>query len=138
MKKLFMISIVFFLFSCEQEGELTKDELFANTISDAAVLKHSGIFDPTSGINVSGGFKIYLENNRYKLKLDAFTISDGPDLKIYLSKADTPTDFVTLGNLTSSTIYSIPQGVTINDYSHVLIHCQQYNHLFAVAAIIQN
>ncbi len=138
MKKLFMIPVLFFLFSCEKEGELTKEVLVTNTISQSAVLKYTGLFSPTSGISVSGGVKIYLENNKYKLKLDGFSISDGPDLKVYLSKAATPNDFVTLGNLTSATVYDVPQGVNVASYSHVLIHCQQYNHLFAIAELIPN
>jgi len=138
MKKLFIIPVLFFLFSCEKEGELTKEGLATNTISQTAVLKYTGLFAPTSGISVSGGVKIYLENNRYKLKLDGFSISDGPDLKVYLSKAATPNDFVTLGNLTSATVYDVPQGVNVASYSHVLIHCQQYNHLFAIAELIPN
>lgn len=138
MKKLLMISVLFFLFSCEKEGELTRDGLFTNTISDVAVLKYSGLFSPTSGISVSGGVKVFFENNKYKLELDGFSITDGPDLKVYLSKTATPNDFVTLGNLTSATVYAIPQGVNVASYSHVLIHCQQYNHLFAIAELIQN
>ncbi len=137
MKKNLMFLVLFFLFSCEKEGELTRDGLNTNTISDGAVLKYSGLFLPTSGISVSGGVNVYIENNIYKLELDGFSISDGPDLKVYLSKTATPNDYVTLGNLTSATVYVVPQGVNVSSYSHVLIHCQQYNHLFAIAELIQ-
>ena len=138
MKKVALIVVLFSLLSCEKEGELTRDGLMLNEVSSSAILKYTGVFIPTSGISVSGEVKIYLENNHYKLQLDGFSISDGPDLKVYLSKAATPNDFVTLGNLTSATVYAIPQGVNIASYSHVLIHCQQYNHLFATAQLIQN
>lgn len=147
MKKLLMIPVLFFLFSCETEGELTKSDLNPITITppdtttpapENAVLKYSGVFSPTSGISVSGGLKIYLDNNEYKLMLEGFTISSGPDLKIYLSKSASPDDFVTLGNLTSARVYVVPQSVSVASYSHVLIHCQQYNHLFAIAELTQN
>jgi hypothetical protein len=101
-------------------------------------VKYQGVFSPTSGINGSGIVKIYLENNQYKLALENYSISSGPDLKVYLSKSNTPTDFVNLGNLNSSTVYSIPQNIDIKDYKFVLIHCQQYNHLFAVAELVKN
>ncbi len=138
MKKLFILcSILFLISSCSKEGELTRtvDE---PVIIPNATLKYHGIFEPTSGITVSGEAKIYLEDNLYKVKLEDFSVSSGPDLKVYLSKSAQPTEFVNLGNLTSDTVYPIPSSVNVADYSHVLIHCQQYSHLFAIAELIQN
>lgn len=137
MKKLFILLILFLILSCQEEGPLTKD---GNTIIiiPAAILKYYGTFQPTNGITVTGQAKIYLENGQYKVQLENFSVSGGPDLKVYLSKAATPTDFVNLGNLTSQTIYPIPATVDVKSYSHVLIHCQQYNHLFAIAPLTQN
>ena len=138
MKKfIYLLPTLFLLLSCQEEGPLTKG---TNTVSiePTAVLKYHSAFAPTSGIAVTGGAKIYLENGQYKVVLDNFTISDGPDLKVYLSKAATPNEFVNLGNLTSQTVYPIPVNVNVADYSHVLIHCQQYNHLYAIAELIQN
>lgn len=138
MKRLFLIVTCLLLFaSCEVEGELTHDKV-AVPIEPTSVLKYTGNFVPTAGINVTGQAKIYLEDDQYKVKLENFTVSDGPDLKVYLSKAATPNEFVNLGNLTSATVYPIPQSVDVAAYSHVLIHCQQYNHLFAIAALTPN
>lgn len=138
MKKLLMLPILFLFFACEEEGILTKDGFNNATINQGAILKYHGTFIPTAGISVTGNAKIYLENNQYKVVLDDFSVSSGPDLKVYLSKAASPNEFVTLGNLTSATVYAVPQGVDVSAYSHVLIHCQQYNHLFAIAQLIQN
>ncbi|HNP33015.1 MAG TPA: DM13 domain-containing protein [Flavobacterium sp.] len=137
MKKLFIFPILLLLLSCQEEGELTKS-VDDTVIAQNAILKFHGTFEPTSGINVSGEAKIYLEGNQYKAQLKDFSISSGPDLKVYLSKAATPTEFVNLGNLTSQTVYPIPSSVNVDEYSHVLIHCQQYNHLYAIAQLIQN
>lgn len=137
MKKVFLITALVLFVSCQEEGSLTRSG-DVTVISPNAILKYHGTFEPTSGIIVSGEAKIYQEGNQYKVKLDNFSISSGPDLKVYLSKAATPTDFVNLGNLTSQTVYPIPPSVNVADYSHVLIHCQQYSHLFAVAGLIQN
>ncbi len=101
-------------------------------------LKYSGAFVPTSGITVAGGVKIYRQANAHSLQLDGFSISDGPDLKVYLSKADSPSDFISLGDLNPETTYAIPTGTNLTEYTYVLIHCQQYNHLFAVAALQEN
>jgi hypothetical protein len=141
MKNLFAFLLGIILFtSCEKEGELSTKSLENNTTSNTAVLKYSGEFSPTSGITVSGFTKIYLENNEYKLKLENLTISDGPDLKVYLSKENTPINFVNLGNFkgNGNTFYNIPTGVNVSEYPYVLIHCQQYNHLFAIAPLTNN
>lgn len=138
MKTLILFPILFLILSCQVEGDLTHTVQNSVPITPTAMLKYHGTFVPTSGIVVSGEAKIYLEGTEYKLQLEDFSISSGPDLKVYLSKAATPTDFVNLGNLTSQTVYPIPPSVNVADYSHVLIHCQQYNHLFAIAELIQN
>lgn len=137
--RLLILPLFLLLFSCEVQGDLTQDVIQATPIpKDISTLKYSGSFIATSGITVNGQAKIYLDDNRYKLELQNFSISNGPDLKVYLSKSNTPTDFVNLGNLTSSTIYLIPQSVVLSEYKYVLIHCQQYNHLFAVAELVIN
>ena len=137
MKKIFLIPLFAILASCQEEGILTKDRDEV-IVAPSAELKYSGTFVPTAGITVTGEAKIYLENNQYKVQLENFTISDGPDLKVYLSKADTPREFVNLGSLTSQTVYPIPSNINVAEYSHVLIHCQQYSHLFAIAALTPN
>lgn len=137
MKKLFIFSILFLILSCQEEGDLTRN-VDDTVIASNAILKYHGTFESTSGITVLGEAKIYQEGNHYKVKLDNFSISSGPDLKVYLSKAAQPTEFVNLGNLTSQTVYPIPPSVNVADYSHVLIHCQQYSHLYAIAKLIQN
>jgi hypothetical protein len=136
-KILYLLPVLFSLTSCQEEGLLTRDreKLVLNPVAE---LKYYGAFVPTSGINVSGEAKIYLENGLYKVNLENFTISSGPDLKVYLSKSASPTQFVSLGNLTSQTVYPIPNSVDVASYSHVLIHCQQYNHLYAIATLTSN
>jgi Electron transfer DM13 len=135
--KLLLLPIVALLFSCEVEGEFTKDEIRSTTLATSSELNYEGVFSPTSGITVSGGPKIYRSGTQYQLKLEGFNISDGPDLKVYLSTSDTPTQFVNLGNLVPTAVYSIPPQVDLNVYKYVLIHCQQYNHLFAVALLTE-
>ncbi len=138
MKKIVLFTTLLLTFTaCEVEGELTQDKI-VKPIQLTSVLKYTGDFIGTSGITVSGQAKIYLEGTQYRVKLENFNIESGPDLKVYLSKSDTPNEFVNLGNLTAATVYDIPQQVDVASYSHVLIHCQQYNHLFAIAALTAN
>jgi hypothetical protein len=136
--KLLLLPLFLILFSCEEEGDLTRDLIPEIVDQQNTIPKLLGTFSPTSGISAKGKVSIFLENNQYKLQLVDFSISSGPDLKVYLSKSNTPTDFVNLGNLNPSTIYSIPKNIDIKDYKFVLIHCQQYNHLFAIATLAKN
>lgn len=145
--KLLFLPLFLFLFSCEVEGDLTHDLIPVNVdqpitipinVDQPTTTTLLGTFAPTSGISVQGKATVFLENDQYKLKLVDFSISNGPDLKVYLSKSNAPTEFVNLGNLNASAVYSIPKIIEIKDYKFVLIHCQQYNHLFAVAELAKN
>ena len=81
MKKLFVFPILFLILSCQEEGELTKS-IDDTVIAPNTILKYHGTFEPTSGIIVSGEAKIYIEGNQYKVQLENFSISSGPDLKV--------------------------------------------------------
>jgi hypothetical protein len=135
---IFILPLLLLLISCEVEGYLTRDVELTSPIPENTPPLATGNFMPTSGIKVTGSAKIYLNGNQSEVRLEDFSISSGPDLKVYLSKNDTPTDFVNLGNLTSATVYAIPTQVNVSSYKYVLIHCQQYSHLFAVAQLSQN
>ncbi|MES2863084.1 MAG: DM13 domain-containing protein [Bacteroidota bacterium] len=133
MKKLgIFLIIALSIFSCEKEGEFTQTNNQTIDLNTAVLLK-TGQFTTTSGISGSGSVKIYSENSQRKLVLENYTIENGPDLKVYLSTTDAPNTFVNLGNLNTETVYLIPNSVDLNVYKYVLIHCQQYNHLFAIS-----
>jgi hypothetical protein len=132
-----LFAVLLLLTSCEVEGELTRD-IVQEEIGNEAVLRFTGTFNPTAGISGSGVVKIYELNNSLVLQLENYNITTGPDLKVYLSKQAVPSDFVNLGNLIPNNTYQVPSQVDITDYPYVLIHCQQYNHLFAVAALQSN
>lgn len=108
-------------------------------IDSSAVLKLSGVFMPTEGISVAGTAKIYLQSGKYKLGLDSsFAVSEGPDLKIYLAKEYPPTNYIILGPLqanSGSQRYNIPDMPDFKQYKYALVHCQQFNHLFAFAEL---
>lgn len=121
--------------SCSKVG-IDTQTITEEIDTENTVLIKTGMFSPTSGITVNGGAEIRKEKTNSFVALVNFTISSGPDLKVYLSKKDVPSEFVNLGALENGKLsYEIPQGVNIEDYPYVLIHCQQYNHLFAIAAI---
>ncbi len=134
-KSLSFLLFYCFLLSCTKEGEFTTPLDENPSIANSLLLKN-GIFSPTSGMTVSGIAELRKRSNEHFVRLENFNISSGPDLKVYLSKSDTPNEFVNLGALENNkNEYAIPAGVIIDEYSYVLIHCQQYDHLFAFAKL---
>ncbi len=88
--------------------------------------------------NVSGTAKIYLQNNSFILALEGVSISNGPDLHVYLSKEILPANYIDLGRLQSvagNQLYNIPGSPDFSQYKYALIHCQRYNHLFGSAGL---
>lgn len=77
-------------------------------------------------------------NGMLTLALDSVTISNGPDLHVYLSKEVQPINFIDLGLLKSTSgnqIYAISGMPDFAQYKYALIHCQKYNHLFGSAEL---
>lgn len=136
-KKGIYLIVLFLLFSCEEEGIFTsndaKNQLVNYDPNGDFVELYRGTFNPTPGVSVNGEAVIYQQELIRYVSLENFSISSAPDLKVYLSTSASPNDFVNLGNLTSATKYAIPQEVNLEVYNFVLIHCQQYNHLYAIA-----
>lgn len=138
MKLFYIAALAIILFaSCKKESTAT---LALNEIPDtSAVIKFKGSFINGPWGAVMGNTKILFKNNTYQLQLDSsFISSNGPDLKVYLSKEIQPINFVNLGSLKStngSQLYNIPTGVDFTQYKYALIHCQQYNHLFGNAEL---
>ena len=98
----------------------------------------SGYFSNGPYGSVTGTAKIYKTGDKYELALENFSSSNGPDLKVYLSKEKQQVNFVNLGSLKSTAghqLYAIPGSVNVKDYTYALIHCQQYNHLFGFAQL---
>ena len=137
MKNTFLIALlVIGLTSCSKD----KTDPISNKglIMENATIKFNGAFNPTTGISAQGSAKILSNGTTCILMLDNFMVSAGPDLKVYLSKKDTPFEFINLGSLRNNSgndYYTVPGIVDFSVYKYVLIHCQQYNHLFAVASL---
>jgi Electron transfer DM13 len=135
MKKiLILLTITFAIASCSKKEEAPQNP---DSLQNA-VLKYSGTFTPTSGITIAGNAKVYLNGTKYILKLENFSVTSGPDLKVYLSKTDKPETYVSLGALPSATsniFYTISNPVDFAIYKYVLIHCEKQNHLYAVSSL---
>lgn len=139
MKKnlLFLPLIVVILFTACKKNNTP--EVILNEMTDTtAVLKYSGLFASGPYGTVSGEAKIYKTGTKYALKLMNFSGSNGPDLRVYLSKEMNPVTFIDLGALKATggnQVYEIAGAVDFTQYKYALIHCRQYNHLFGWALL---
>jgi len=127
---------VFSLISCVKENTPTIP--LNDNVDTTANLKYSGTFMNGPYGRVSGMASIYRQNDSLILSLMNVSISNGPDLHVYLSKEVQPVNFIDLGKLQSTNgnqLYIISGMPDFTQYKYALIHCQRYNHLFGSAEL---
>jgi hypothetical protein len=100
----------------------------------------SGTFDGTDEFHFGRGTASIIETapGRYRLRLDAFSVRNGPDLYVYLSTAagGYADDALEVGRLKAtdgSFGYDLPAGTEPGAFRSAIIWCKQFSHLFAVA-----
>jgi Electron transfer DM13 len=101
----------------------------------------TGQFEGTDEFHFGRGTAslIEVEPGRYHLRLDDFSVRNGPDLYVYLSTDadDYARDALELGTLKAtdgSFGYDVPEGTDVGRFRSAIIWCKQFSHLFAVAA----
>ena len=100
--------------------------------------KHDGNFMNGPYGSVTGTARIYKQDNQFILALENVSISNGPDLHVYVSKELIPVNFIDLGTLQSTIgnqLYPVPGNPDFTQYKYALIHCKRYNHLFGSALL---
>jgi hypothetical protein len=135
--KLITAFIAVLLFAaCKKETNTTTspsgDPVPAGTVLVQGNLSGSG------GHNVSGAVRIYNDNGTKTLRLENFSTTNGPDLKVYLSKDLNAASFINAGNLRSTSgnqNYSLSGMPDFSQYRYVLIWCQQFGVLFGSAQV---
>ena len=106
---------------------------------DSVVILKTGQFTNGPYGNVTGTATVLRElNGDYRLLLQNFNTTNGPDLYVYLSKGIMPANFISLGMLRSTNgdqLYDIPGIPPLTEYKYINIHCQRFNHLFGYALL---
>lgn len=100
----------------------------------------TGEFEGTDEFHFGRGTAslIEVEPGRYHLRLEDFSVRNGPDLYVYLSTDanDHARDALELGRLKAtdgSFGYDVPADTGIDGFRSAIIWCKQFSHLFAVA-----
>jgi hypothetical protein len=102
----------------------------------------SGSFSGTDDFHFGRGTASIIETapGTFTLRLEAFSVRNGPDLFVYLSPvADDYADgALELGRLKATDGafgYELPAGTDPADFASAIIWCKQFSHLFAVAPL---
>jgi hypothetical protein len=102
----------------------------------------SGSFRGTDDFHYGRGTATIIETapGRFTLRLEDFSVRNGPDLFVYLSPVadDYAQGALELGRLKATDGafgYELPQGVDPADFPSAIIWCKQFSHLFAVAPL---
>ena len=132
-----ILCTVLFLGACVKENtpEIPLDNNVDTTI---AIPQNNGNFMNGPYGSVSGMATVYRKNDSLVLALTNMSISNGPDLHVYISKEVQPVNFIDLGGLQSTRgnqLYLIPGSPDFTKFKYALIHCKRYNHLFGSAEL---
>lgn len=119
----------------EPMPEMTDPVVLAEGLFNGADAFHEG----------SGRATVYeLEDGSEVLRFEAFEVTNGPDLHVYLVPDPNPEDrsevagYVDLGRLKGNVgnqNYEIPADVNISEFGSVVIYCQPFHVIFATATL---
>lgn len=102
-----------------------------------AVLLKTGMFVGLDG-PTSGTASLFTQSGTVYLLLNPFQSHAGPDLKVYISKDSSASDYIRLGALQAvmgRQVYTVPSNVMIGNYNYVHVWCEKYSVDFARAAV---
>ncbi len=137
-KNISLFAIIFIVVFTACKKNNTPSAILDEMADSTAVLQKTGIFNNGPYGSVRGEANILLTSTRYDLKLMNFNSSNGPDLRVYLSKEMIPVSYIDLGPLKATggnQLYPINGMPEIAQYKFVLIHCRQVNHLVGWALL---
>jgi uncharacterized membrane protein YphA (DoxX/SURF4 family) len=137
LKKLVSISLICLLISSCSKEENTMTAPINDPLSGGTVLIQ-GNFSGSGGHSVAGMAKIIDNNGVKTVRLENFSATNGPDLKVYLANEINAASFINLGNLKSisgNQNYTLTGMPDIAQFKYVLIWCQQFGVGFGVAEL---
>lgn len=137
MKRIFIYCFLIAIASCKEEDATPTGPV--NDTFDTATAKviKSGTLVGI-GHTVSGTAAIYESSGAKTVLLEPFSSQNGPDLKVYLSKDENASSYISLGKLKSTggkQSYEIPDNPDVTDYKFVHVWCEQFSVVFGRAEL---
>lgn len=136
MKQILFLFLMCLLSACKKN--VTSSQPTNDVINNGATVIATGNFAGNAGYTVSGTAEVVNDNGVKRLVLKGFTSSGGPDLKVYLATNRQAGNFISLGNLKSTSgqqVYDISGMPDFTQYKFALIWCQQFSVLFGAAEL---
>lgn len=133
----------------EAAAAVMADKMMEESMPEAApewVVAAQGRFAGTDNFHVgSGTATIYQQGANQLLRLEEFSVTNGPDLHVILtqhpapaSRSDVGEAYLDLGKLKGNQgdqNYDIPAGVDLSVYQSAVIYCVPFHVVFATAAL---
>ncbi len=122
-----ILGLVFLLAGCKSNTlkELTEEFEIS---SSSNVLSTTNLVDGTHPTR--GTAKMLQTESGVKLVFENFFTTNGPDLRVYLTKTNQRTsDFIEIGPLkalSGTFSYDVPSTINIAEYSHVQVYCVRF------------
>lgn len=137
MKQIFLLGVTIALLSCKDQDATPTGPVNDTFDPSMAILVKGGSLVGV-GHSVSGTATIYEKMGVKTVLLDPFSSQNGPDLRVYLSKDEKATSYITLGKLKSTggkQSYEVPANPDVTDYKFVLVWCEEFKVLFGKAEL---
>ena len=103
------------------------------------VISYIGSFSGADSFHqVEGSASVVPTEGKKYLRLENFKSTNGPDLRVYLSRDIEASDYISLGELKGNIgnqNYEIPSNVDLQKYKYALIWCEQFSVLFGHAQL---
>ena len=97
------------------------------------ILSQGSFMDADSFHKTSGKAIVFKLEDKQYLRFEDFKATNGPDLKVYLSKDLEAKEYVSLGDLKGNIgpqNYELPKDVDATQYKYVLVWCERFSVLF--------
>jgi len=126
----------------ESPKEVTEDAVML--VSETTLIAEGEFRGADSFHKGSGSVKLLQNGNQSIVRLEDFSVTNGPDLYIVLATNSNPDSSETLGEHvlleklkgnTGDQNYSIPDSVDLSQYGSVVIYCKAFGVVFAVASL---
>jgi hypothetical protein len=122
------------------------EEMMPETAGEPAIISQCQFMGADSFHMGSGQAAIYqLPEGTHVLRFEDFSVTNGPDLHVYLVKNPNPAsasdvgdDFVNLGSIKGNLgnqNYDIPADIDLGQYHSVVIYCEPFHVIFAAAPL---
>jgi hypothetical protein len=125
--------------------EAKADDAMPASAAQGSVVVRGSFVDGDNFHKGEGTATVYKVGQDFLLRLEAFKVTNGPDLHVILTKAPSPKTSAEVqagyvevaklkGNIGSQN-YTLPKDIALSDYKAVVIYCKPFHVVFSTATL---